>query len=131
MAWTKSPEALVARFDEMVPEAPGVERRQMFGYPAAFVNGNLFMSLFQDHMVLRLSVADMAAFVERFETRAFDPMGGRPMKQYAVVPQAVADDDALLGEWTGRALAYAGSLPKKAPKPRKKPPARKAKGKGR
>ena len=37
MAWKKSPAALVEAFDAVVP-APPAERRQMFGYPAAFVN---------------------------------------------------------------------------------------------
>ena len=128
MAWSKSPDALVAQFDELVPDAPNVERRQMFGYPAAFVNGNLFMSLFQDHMVLRLSVDDMQAFVDTYKTKPFDPMGGRPMKQYAVVPDAVAGDGKLIGEWVGKALTHGESLPTKAKKARKKA-AKQAKGK--
>jgi hypothetical protein len=35
----------------------------MFGYPAAFVGGNLFMSLFQDSLVLRLSENDQTSFL--------------------------------------------------------------------
>ena len=47
MAWKKSPPALIETFDAVLPGAPA-ERRLMFGYPAAFVNGNMFMSLFED-----------------------------------------------------------------------------------
>ena len=50
MAWKKSPPALIETFDAVLPGAPA-ERRSMFGYPAAFVNGNLFMSLFEDEHV--------------------------------------------------------------------------------
>src|SRR5438046_4701621 len=41
MAWRKSPPELIATFERVVP-AGGAERRLMFGYPAAFVNGKMF-----------------------------------------------------------------------------------------
>lgn len=118
--WKKSPPALIARYDAFVPEAPGVERRQMFGYPAAFVNGNLFFSLHESNMILKLGPEDHPQFLADQKAKVFDPMGGRPMREYAVVPKAVRDDDALLAEWVGRSLAYVGSLPKKEKKPRRK-----------
>jgi hypothetical protein len=45
MVWQKSPAALIARFDELLPKDPRVARRKMFGYPAAFVNGRMFAGL--------------------------------------------------------------------------------------
>jgi hypothetical protein len=42
VAWKKSPPALVERFEAIVPALSGAERRKMFGYPAAFVGGNMF-----------------------------------------------------------------------------------------
>ena len=39
--WKKSPPELVATFDAAIAGKPGVERRQMFGYPCAFLNGNM------------------------------------------------------------------------------------------
>jgi hypothetical protein len=39
--WKKSPPALIAVFDAAIAGRPGVVRRRMFGYPAAFLNGNL------------------------------------------------------------------------------------------
>ena len=41
MAWKKAPAALIDLFGASLPDDPRIERRQMFGYPAAFVNGNL------------------------------------------------------------------------------------------
>ena len=55
MKWRKSSEVLVAKFSALVPEDPSVERRKMFGYPAAFVGGNLFMGLHREALILRLS----------------------------------------------------------------------------
>jgi hypothetical protein len=43
MSWRKSPDALVEKFSQIVPPDPRVERRKMFGYPAAFVGGNMFI----------------------------------------------------------------------------------------
>ena len=40
MPWKKSSPSLIAVFDAVLP-AGIAERRQMFGYPCAFVGGNL------------------------------------------------------------------------------------------
>jgi hypothetical protein len=53
MKLRKSPEELVAKFDEVMPGPPATKRK-MFGFPAGFVNGNMFMGLFEDSMILRL-----------------------------------------------------------------------------
>jgi hypothetical protein len=45
MAWTKSPQSVIDLFDKSVPSGVTVSRRKMFGYPAAFANGNLFIRL--------------------------------------------------------------------------------------
>jgi hypothetical protein len=43
--WKKVFEELATRFDATLPKAADVERRKMFGCPAAFVTGNLFAGL--------------------------------------------------------------------------------------
>jgi hypothetical protein len=40
--WRKSPDDLIARFHAALPDDPRIECRKMFGYPCAFVGGNLF-----------------------------------------------------------------------------------------
>ena len=52
--WAKSPPDLVDAFGRELSTMEGAQRRQMFGYPAAFVNGNLFTSLHQAAWVVRL-----------------------------------------------------------------------------
>src|SRR4051794_376671 len=77
MAWKKSPDWLVESFTAVVP--PGIEKRQMFGYPAAFVQGNMAFGLFEDHLVMRVGEPDLLDLRNRGAT-AFEPMAGRPMK---------------------------------------------------
>ena len=51
----------------------------------------------------------------------FEPMAGRPMKEYVTVPSSLLASPEELEPWVARALAYGASLPPKAAKPRAKP----------
>jgi TfoX/Sxy family transcriptional regulator of competence genes len=115
MQWKKSPPALVELFSAVVPGAPA-EQRKMFGYPAAFVNGNLFMSLYQDDFILRLPDQARAKLLKIKGARPFEPMPGRAMKEYVVAPGSVVKDQAVLRKWIGASLEYAMSLPPKKKK---------------
>lgn len=123
--WAKSSPALVALFDRVVPAAAAVERRQMFGYPCAFVNGNMFAGLQEERLILRLGERDRAAFLALEGAAGFAPMG-RPMREYVVAPGAILEDERALAAWMKRALAHARALPRKRARPR--PPRRKAAG---
>src|SRR5690348_3631491 len=101
MDWSKSPPELVALFDEVAPTGPAVQRRQMFGYPAAFVNGNMFAGLHTSNMVVRLPEAPLREFLALDGAKPFEPMPGRPMKGYAVVPPALLADKPALSAWLG------------------------------
>ncbi|HEX4802094.1 MAG TPA: TfoX/Sxy family protein [Myxococcaceae bacterium] len=122
-SWRKSSEALVQRFSQLVPPDPRVERRQMFGYPAAFAGGNLFMSLFEESMIFRLAEPQRAKLLSVPGSRLFEPMPGRPMREYVVLPDAMVGDAEAVRRWAARALEYALSLPPKkgkaAPSPKK------------
>jgi TfoX-like protein len=119
MKWRKSPEALVRKFDTLVPDDPRVQRRQMFGYPAAFVAGNLFMSLFEDSLVLRLPDDDRAAFLRMKGASHFEPMPGRAMREYVVAPPGMVARPKSLAPWIRRSLDYGRSIPPKGGKRRK------------
>ena len=111
-AFTKPPTALVEVFERAVGDMPDVQPRRMFGYPAAFTNTQMFACLFQDNMIVRLSEQDRAGLA-REGVRRFEPMPGRPMREYVVVPQRVLDSPSTLHEWLGKAHGYAASLPPK------------------
>lgn len=111
--WTKSPAALVEAFAAALPDDPRVERRQMFGYPAAFANGQLFAGLHQNDLMLRLGETERATLLALPGARPFAPMPGRVMREYAVVPAALHADRRALRGWMKKALAYACGLPPK------------------
>src|SRR5262249_50439702 len=114
--FTKAPEPLVALFTRATAALPGVEPRKMFGYPAAFVNGNMFSCLFQSSMILRLSEGDRATCTREFGAQLFEPMPGRPMREYMAVPEAVLRSPRLLDVWLRKSLGYAAALPPKTAK---------------
>lgn len=117
--WRKSPPELIAAFEAAFPAAPA-QRRQMFGYPAGFVGGNMFTGLFQEDWFVRLSEPELAALLKQKGARLFEPIPGRQMKNYVVLPPDIASDRKALAKWLGKALEYAASLPAKGPakKPR-------------
>lgn len=115
--WSKSPPELVELFESVFPGPPAVAR-PMFGFRAGFVNGNMFMSLFQDKMVLRLPDDQREELLGIPGAGDFEPMPGRPMTGYATVPPSLLDEPDALEGWVARALSYGESLPAKAPKPK-------------
>jgi TfoX/Sxy family transcriptional regulator of competence genes len=118
--WEKSSPELVQVFEQALSGVPQAQSRQMFGYPAAFVNGQMFASLFQENFILRLPEAERAAFMQKHDAHVFEPMPGRPMREYVVVPPSVVRSAAQLDGWLGKALAYAQSLPPKPAKAKRK-----------
>jgi hypothetical protein len=119
-----SPPALVELFHQLLP-ATGGEPRRMFGCPCGFLGGNLFTGLFEDKLFVRLAEADRAALLTQEGAEPFDPMGGRPMREYVVVPGAWLEGDAddELRAWMAKAAGYARTLPAKARRPAAKAPA--------
>jgi TfoX/Sxy family transcriptional regulator of competence genes len=115
MKWRKSPDELIALFDEVLPDDARVERRQMFGYPAAFTNGNLFCGLHQENLVLRLDDAKRAEMMKA-GAKSFEPMPGRPMKEYVVAPASLLKDRGALKKRIAQSLDYVASLPAKKAK---------------
>jgi TfoX/Sxy family transcriptional regulator of competence genes len=115
----KSPPELIARFDELATLTGDADRKQMFGYPSCVLRGNMFMALHEDSLILRLAETDRAEFLSRYGAELFEPMPGRPMKEYVVVPPALVGGDEV-DDWVRRSRAYAEQLPAKAAKARKK-----------
>jgi TfoX/Sxy family transcriptional regulator of competence genes len=112
MKLSKAPAEMIALFEAVCP-GPPVTPRKMFGYPAAFINGNMFMGLFADQMMLRLDDTDRARLLEEPGVAIFEPMPGRPMREYVTLSRAILNDRAELKKWIGRSLDYAQSLPAK------------------
>ena len=112
MATRPAPE-LVDRFRTILGRFPQAERRTVFGLPAAFVGGNLATAIVGRDWIVRLGPASTRDVIAAGRASSFQPPAGRPMPGFVLVPAADAWDDEAIVEWVGRALAYAGSLPRK------------------
>jgi TfoX/Sxy family transcriptional regulator of competence genes len=121
MKWRKPQEDLVQLLHDVIPEGQApVEFKPMFGGPCYWTGGNMFAAVHQESLFVRLGEKDRAELLAQPGAHLFEPMEGRPMKEYVVFPvDMLADRDALRG-WMARGLAYAASLPPKEKKPRKK-----------
>lgn len=129
--WKKSSPELIARFEAALPRDANVVPRKMFGYPAAFVADGFFTGLHEENVVLRLPADVHAQTKALAKAAAFDPMGGRPMRGWYVVPTAIAGDGKKLGALLAELLPKLVKHPeqpssKKRAAPAKKPAAKKA-----
>jgi|WetSurMetagenome_2_1015567.scaffolds.fasta_scaffold821534_1 TfoX/Sxy family transcriptional regulator of competence genes len=92
------------------------ESRKMFGYPCAFVNGNMFAGLHESGMILRLPESERKTFLKLKGSSQFEPMPGRFMREYVVAPADMAGHPGIVAKWLSKAYAYGSSLPAKARK---------------
>lgn len=111
-----SPEA-IAVFESLVPAHPAVTRRKMFGHPAAFVQGNMFFGVFGEAIVIKLGASDRAAALGSLGVTDFQPMPGRPMRDWVSIGPAMFGKRAVLEGWVGKALAAGLERPPKGPRP--------------
>ncbi len=109
-----------ARFRALIPQAPNVEVKAMFGNLGAFVNGNMFAGLFGSAVGVKLieesSRAELAAMPG---TGPYGPEE-RPMGGYIALPPSWATTPQESTPWIERAMLEVATLPPKKPKPSKK-----------
>jgi len=114
--WQKAPEELKAALDRAV-QGTVCEKRMMFGFPAYFADGRMFLGLFESKVFARLSDQLRSAL----EAKAgplphLEPMPGRPMKEYFVLPPSLYAHEKDFAKLIGEAAAHARTLPPKAKK---------------
>jgi len=81
----------------------------------------MFSAVHQDNIILRLSEDGRKELVEQFdEAELFEPMPGRVMKEYMVVPETLFSDQPVFEVWLGKAYEYAFSLPQKKKRKKKR-----------
>ena len=103
-------------FASVIPKDPRVKVRPMFGNQAAFVNGNMFAGLFGDSLFVRLPDKARNELLQSSGAATFEPMEGRPMKEYVVIPRAWRDRPETARAWIARSLEWVGELPAKVKK---------------
>jgi len=111
--------AALAAFEQAFPADTRAERRTMFGMPAGFVNGNMFMGVFEGGVVLRLPPEQRGDLAGQPGMAAFEPMEGRPWRDYVQAEGSRWGGTPELARWCATALEHtATALPPKVPKAR-------------
>ena len=123
MAWRKPNPELSALFGAALPTDPRIERRTMFGCPAALANGALFGCVHQDSFVLKFGEEDRNRLRDEFDAHGYEFTSGRGVHEFVAMSEEILDDRALLSEWISRSIDYVVS--KKVAKNAKKNPATK------
>jgi len=95
----------VERFDRLAETfvARGATRSQMFGMPVLKAGGKVFAGTFGDAMTFKLGPDDLERARSLTGVEPFEPMKGRAMKEWVLVPLAHAKRWSDLAE---RAFAY-------------------------
>jgi TfoX/Sxy family transcriptional regulator of competence genes len=122
MDWEKPSAKLSEILSSAADSFALVERRKMFGGLTLFLNGHMFAGIHGAKIVLRMSEQDRADAQSQSGALPFEPMPGRVMKEYVVVPESVWSSPDSLEQWLSKAVEYVGGLAPKVPKPRKPRP---------
>ena len=91
----------------------------MFGGLSLFLNGHMFAGVHGKKIVLKLGESDRAEAMSEMGAVPFEPMQGRVMKEYVVVPEAVWSDPETVDQWLRRSVDFVGALAPKKPKAKK------------
>ena len=117
--WKKSSPELIEAFYSALENESLLEMRKMFGYPCAFIRGNMCTGLHEENWIMRLSEEDREEIQSTHRVEPFEPMKGRPMREYVAIPEEIKQDQKLLADWIGKSIAFTSSLPVKLPKKKK------------
>lgn len=109
----KPSKATVDLFKTLVPNNPNITLRPMFGNISAFVNGNMFFGVFGNDLFIRLGADDQMEFLKKKGASNLEPMKGRPMKDYVIMPQTWRDEPQTMRSWISKSLAWSAKLPAK------------------
>ena len=113
MEFRKSSEDLVNLFHAALPDDPRVTRRMTFGSPCAYVGGNMVAGIHNDDIFVRLAEPEIDELLAQPGAHQFDPMGGRPMRNYVVLPAAMVANPESLASWISRAVVNGFTMPEK------------------
>ena len=120
MAWKKAPEELVQFLAENLKDVE-CESRKMFGYPVYFMNNHMFIGVHQEDLFLRLAAEDKEKVQANYQgIKPFEPMPGRIMKEYVVIPAHLYTNPEIFKELLTKSIHYVSSLPPKQKKMMKK-----------
>jgi len=97
----------------ILPDDPRITIRPVFGNISAFVNGNMFAGLFGNDLFVRLSEESRRELLDKKGASLLEPMKGKPMKEYVVVPKAWRNQHETARLRVTRSLDWTSRFPPK------------------
>jgi len=88
----------------------------MFGNISAFVNGNRFFGVFGNDLFVRLSAEDQLELLKNKGSSMLEPMKGKQMKDYIVLPRTWRARPEILRSWISKSFEWSSKLPPKMAK---------------
>ena len=120
MAWKKPSEELSIFLEESI-KSFDVKKKKMFGCPVFFSNDNMLTGVFENDIFIRLSEKDRKKIIsENDEVIQFEPLKGRVMKEYVILPDHLYNDPETFQELLNLSYKYVSSLPSKKAKQKMK-----------
>lgn len=105
-------EGLAQRIREYLARHQGVTERKMFGGLAFMVRGNMCCGVLDDRLMARIGSDQYAQALASPHAGKMD-FTGRPLVGFVYVQADGVENDADLGAWIDRCLAFIGNLPDK------------------
>jgi TfoX/Sxy family transcriptional regulator of competence genes len=103
-------------FQSLVPKDDRVTVRPMFGNVSAFVNGIMFFGVFGNDLFIRPSSEDQLDLLKNKGSSTLEPMKGKLMKDYVVLPRTWRARPEILRSWISKSLEWSSKLPAKKAK---------------
>lgn len=101
------------QFDMIMSEIPDITRRRLFGCQCYWANGYIFTGIDSTGWFVRLSPEDREAIKKKYNAKHFDPLGGKPMREYIMLPEEVLEDQELIDHYLEQSLAFVRAMPPK------------------
>jgi TfoX/Sxy family transcriptional regulator of competence genes len=111
----KAPPELIDAFADLASGLSGIEQRKMFGFPALFINGNMFAGLMGDRMALRLGDADRRRLIAAGEAVP-SVVRGREMREWVALDPEIVNKKAAAGALLEQARLHTEAMPPKTAK---------------
>jgi len=113
MSWPKASSEKEVLLDELVEGLP-CEKKRMFGAPCFFAKHSMFTGVFAEDIFIRLPDKERARFIkENRGAKAFEPIEGRKMSEYLIIPHALLKNKDSVRQWLRVSFDYSSTLKKK------------------
>lgn len=105
-------QALAARVRHALARTRGIAEKRMFGGLVFLMNGNMLVGVWHDSLIARLGREAADAALQEPHVGVFE-VGGRVIRNWALIDPDGLDDDRQLNGWLDRAMAFVETLPAK------------------